>query len=232
LLAEIAGTIGGFGSSVFFVPLATWFYGFQAVLMLTALLHDFSNTSKLFFFRKHVNYKLLVHFGIPSTVLVIAGAWLSRYLHTSLHEVLLGIFLAGFSAWMYFRPAFVVAPTRRNSQAGGAAAGFLAGLIGTGGALRGLSLAAFALEKNAFIATSAAIDFFVDLARTGIYYHQGYLSGMPLDVIPWLVVIAISGTWIGKRLLEKIPQSAFRGLVLGMLFLTGVLMLWKAIGQG
>ena len=35
LLSEIVGTIGGFGSSVFFVPLAGLFFDFHTVLALT-----------------------------------------------------------------------------------------------------------------------------------------------------------------------------------------------------
>jgi uncharacterized membrane protein YfcA len=34
LLAEVIGTVGGFGSSVFFVPVANFFLDFQSVLGL------------------------------------------------------------------------------------------------------------------------------------------------------------------------------------------------------
>ena len=183
-------------------------------------------------FRKHIDLRLLLLFGIPSTVLVLAGAWLSRYVNTRYSELLLGIFLACFSAWIYFRPSFRLAPTTSGSIAGGATAGFLAGLIGTGGAIRGMSLAAFALEKNIFVATSASIDFFVDLARTGVYYRNGYFESLPLFTIPWLLGIAIAGTWIGKKLLERIPQAVFRRIVLILLFSTGLMMLVKAAGNG
>ena len=39
LLSEVVGTIGGFGSSVFFVPLAGFFFDFHTVLALTSILH-------------------------------------------------------------------------------------------------------------------------------------------------------------------------------------------------
>ncbi|MDX1550365.1 MAG: hypothetical protein R3278_07445, partial [Lysobacter spongiicola] len=47
LLAEVAGTVGGFGSSVFFVPIANFFFDFESVLGITALFHLASNASKL-----------------------------------------------------------------------------------------------------------------------------------------------------------------------------------------
>jgi hypothetical protein len=40
LLSEIVGTIGGFGSSVFFVPLAGLFFDFHTVLALTSILQS------------------------------------------------------------------------------------------------------------------------------------------------------------------------------------------------
>ena len=48
-LSEIVGTIAGFGSSVFFVPLAGFLFGFHEVLALTSILHVFSNTATIGF---------------------------------------------------------------------------------------------------------------------------------------------------------------------------------------
>jgi uncharacterized membrane protein YfcA len=73
-LSEIAGTIAGFGSSVFFVPLAGFFFDFHQVLALTSILHVFSNTAKLVLFRTAVQWRLLLLLGIPSTLFVILGA--------------------------------------------------------------------------------------------------------------------------------------------------------------
>ncbi len=46
-MAEIFGTVGGFGSSVFFVPMASYFLDFQTVLGVTALFHLSSNMTKM-----------------------------------------------------------------------------------------------------------------------------------------------------------------------------------------
>ena len=47
--SEIVGTVAGFGSSVFFVPLAGLFFDFHTVLALTSILHVFSNAANSFF---------------------------------------------------------------------------------------------------------------------------------------------------------------------------------------
>jgi len=229
LISEIIGTIGGFGSSVFFVPVAEFFFDFKTVLMLTAIFHDFSNTSKLILFRKHIDYKLLLLFGIPSTIFVILGAYLSSYLHYKYNELILGIFLILFSSFVFLKPDFRLPISKFSSIAGGSTAGFLAGLIGTGGAIRGMSLSAFNLEKNIFIATSAAIDFFVDISRTVVYLRNGYYQPSHLLYIPFLLVVAFTGSWIGKKLLVKISQENFRKIVLALLFLIGITMIVKVL---
>ena len=73
--------------------------------------------------------------------------------------------------------------TDKNLYAGGIASGFLAGLIGTGGAVRGITLAAFNLPKDIFIATSGLIDLGVDSTRALVYWMNGYVSEPNVAVI-------------------------------------------------
>ena len=79
LITEIIGTVGGFGSSVFFVPLGNFYFDFQSVLGLTALFHLSSNLSKIFLFKKGLDKRLLLTIGIPSVLFVIVGGVLSKH---------------------------------------------------------------------------------------------------------------------------------------------------------
>ena len=110
----------------------------------------------------------------------------------------------------------------RNASIGGTISGFIAGLAGTGGAVRGITLTAFALEKGAFVATSAWIDMGVDLSRSAVYASQGYVTGEVLAYLPAMAVIAMSGSWLGKRVLERIDQKHFRSLVLLLVVAAGL----------
>lgn len=73
LIAEIVGTIAGFGSSVFFVPISNFYFDFQSVLGLTAIFHLSSNLSKIVLFKKGLNKRLLITIGIPSVIFVVIG---------------------------------------------------------------------------------------------------------------------------------------------------------------
>ena len=105
---------------------------------------------------------------------------------------------------------------------GGSLSGFSAGLLGTGGAIRGLTMAAFNLEKSVFVATSAFIDFMIDFSRTFVYYNNGYIHKHDLKYVPFLLVIGLVGSYIGKRILDKIPQGKFRKLSLLFILIIGL----------
>ncbi|WP_191859053.1 sulfite exporter TauE/SafE family protein [Hanstruepera ponticola] len=227
LIAEIVGTVGGFGSSVFFVPVANFYFDFYSVLGLTALFHLSSNLSKIFLFRKGLDKKLLMQIGIPSVLFVIIGGFLSKYVNSQYLEVILGIFLVTFSLFFLIKNKVIVLPNKKNAILGGSLSGFSAGLLGTGGAIRGLTMAAFNLEKSAFIATSAFIDFMIDFSRTFVYYQNGYIHSHDMKYVPFLFLIGIIGSYLGKRILAYIPQTKFRILSLVLILLIGLV----TIGQ-
>lgn len=229
--SEVVGTVAGFGSSVFFVPLAGLLFGFHEVLALTSILHVFSNAAKLVLFGRHVRLRLLLLIGIPSICFVILGAYLSTQLEFKLTELLLGLFLIAFSFFLFFKPAVKLSQNAFNAITAGGIAGFLAGLIGTGGAIRGLALTAFDLEKGNFVATSAAIDTGVDFSRMIIYLRNGYLTPDFYWYVPGLLVMAFAGSYVGKLALNKIEQKSFRKIVLLLIFVIGLITLGRFVNQ-
>jgi hypothetical protein len=187
-MAEILGTVGGFGSSMFFVPIASYFLDFHSVLGITALFHVSSNVTKIFFFRKGYSTKLIINIGIPAVLFVILGSYISRFIKTDILEILLGCFLVCVSLLLLLFKKIIIKPTTFNSVSGGIISGFIAGLLGTGGAIRGITLSAFSLPHDVFIATSAIIDLGIDSSRSVVYYLNGYITKDILYLVPILLV--------------------------------------------
>lgn len=229
LLAEILGTISGFGSSILFVPLAALVLDFKVVLGITAVFHVFSNLSKIFLFKKGLNLKIALRLGIPAVIFVSLGAWLTNFIPQK--EIELGMNLIILAVAMYLLTGHQKSLKESNTNLflGGTISGFLAGLIGTGGAIRGITLAAFKLEKDAFIATSAIIDMGVDLSRAGIYLASGYFREEHIILIPFLIIISVVGSYAGKRILQYISEKTFQYIVLGVILTTSMLQLIKYI---
>ncbi len=228
VVAEILGTVGGFGSSVFFVPLAGLFFDFHSVLGITAAFHVLSNLTKIAFFRDSIDRRLLLWMGLPSALLVIAGALLSGVLAPQRLQIILSVFVIALSLFLMLRPAFRFNATNSNALMGGGISGFAAGLLGTGGALRGLLMAAFNLPKGTFIATSACIDLGTDVSRLAVYAGNGFVHLNEMIYLPVLFVASVLGTLAGKFLLARIPQEKFRQIVLSLIFVIGIFSLAEA----
>ncbi len=221
-LSEVAGTLAGFGSSTLFMPLALFLVDFRIALVMVAVLHISGNLGRLGFFKKGLNYRMLLIFGVPSVILTVVGAFLVDYVNQDILKFSLGLFLIFYVIWSLYKSDFKISPTPISTTLGGGLSGFLAGLIGTGGALRAAFLTGFGLKKEVYLATAAAIALGVDLTRLPIYLSQGFLKDELIILIPFLVVAAISGSYTGKKLLSRISAAGFRRVVLGALLLMGV----------
>src|SRR3990172_818837 len=141
--SEIIGTMAGFGSSTIFLPLALLFVDFKTALVLVAFLHIFGNLGRISFFRHGLDRRLMLTFGIPSVLCTLVGALLVGSLPQDVLKGLLGTFLVLYAGLSLWRDTLQAKADTLSAVTGGALSGFLAGLIGTGGALRGAFLTVF-----------------------------------------------------------------------------------------
>lgn len=225
LIAEVIGTVSGFGSSILFIPIASLFFDFKIVLGITAIFHIFSNFSKIYLFKNGIDKRIALKMGIPAIVAVIIGALITNFLPQTELEMIMSAAIFLIALYLLFNTNRKLKDTNTNLINGGLASGFLAGLAGTGGAIRGLALSAFGLEKNVFIATSALIDLGVDTSRAIVYAANGYVRKEFLFMLPFLLIISFIGTWMGRVVLKHIPQNWFKTMVLVVILLTSIIQL-------
>ncbi len=226
-VAEVLGTISGFGSSILFVPVAALFFDFKTVLGITAIFHVFSNISKIALFRKGINKKIALKLGIPAVIFVSIGAFLTTYVSSENIELAMNFILILLAIYLIINFNKPIQQSDKNLYIGGAASGFIAGIAGTGGAIRGITLAAFQLPKDIFIATSSLIDLGVDFSRAVIYTSNGYFKKEYIFLIPFLILISILGSYVGKLILKKTSENVFRYIVLGVIIFTAVFQIVK-----
>jgi uncharacterized membrane protein YfcA len=139
----------------------------------------------------------------------------------------LGVFLIGYSLFTLVKPKFTVTENKVNTFFGGSLSGFLAGLIGMGGAIRSSFLVAFNLPKEVYVATSAMIAVVIDFTRIPTYiFTRAVEWSSDFILIPLLVISAYLGVRVGKTLLDKINQETFRRIVSVALLLAGIKILF------
>ncbi len=223
-VSEILGTLSGFGSSTFFVPIALQFESFQLVLALTALLHCFGNLFKMFLFRKDFLWAHFFQLAIPSVLMTGVGALMTVTFNTDLMTQILGAFLILFSIYSLFIKKRALLLPKWLAIFFSALSGFLTGFVGTGGALRGLALSAMQLPKNSFVALSSSIDIGGDFLRAFIYVKNGFMDWNQWYYLPLLALAAFAGASLGKKILNKINQNLFEKIVAIFILLSGISM--------
>lgn len=232
VLAEMVGTIAGFGSSTVLLPIALFFLDFSSALVLVAIVHIMGNLAKIGWFRKEIDNHLFFSFGIPSVLASILGASLVAYLPTELLKGLLGVFLVIYVLVSWKGKGMKVEGNGEVLAVGGGLSGFLAGLIGTGGALRGAFLSAYGLKKEKYIATMAMVAVLVDLVRLPVYLKHGFLNAEYRGMVPLLMILAVVGAWIGKEVVKRVSTDNFKKIVLLAIGVIGVKLVfdWIVIG--
>lgn len=221
-VSEVIGTVSGFGSSILFVPLASLFFDFKSVLGITAVFHVFSNLSKILLFRNGVEKNLVLKLGIPAVIFVAIGALITSFFPTKQIELVMNLVLVFLSVYLLLNSKKQLKQTDANLYFGGIMSGFIAGVAGTGGAIRGSVLSAFQLRKDVFIATSAMIDLGVDFSRAAVYISNGYFNSEHLFLIPFLIGIGFLGTYFGKFILGYTSEVVFKYIVIGVIISTAI----------
>jgi hypothetical protein len=221
-ISEVVGTMAGFGSSTIFLPLASYFVDFKTALVLVAIFHLFGNISRITFFRHGLDKRVLLVFGLPSFALSLIGATLVGDLSQTILKLILGVFLISLSLTFLLRPKLAFPSNTKSLVLGGGISGFIVGLVGTGGALRATFLTGLSISKERYIATAAVIALCTDATRIPSYVAQGFLTEQYYYYIPILFAIAISGSFVGRKLVSRINQEKFKKLVLIAVILASI----------
>ena len=226
IIASCVGTMTGFGTSTIMVPVLLFFYPLPQTLLFVGIIHWFGNVWKLILFSKGFRWKLVLSFGVPGIAATYLGASLVFSISSAILSRILGTFLVCYVVYLFLKSSFRIKPSLSAGACGGALSGFLAGIFGIGGAVRGLFLTAFDLPKEVYIATAGAIALFIDTTRLITYLQKGArLEELLLWGLLLFVPASFLGARIAKHVVEKIPQAHFRKVVAVFLFLVGVKLL-------
>jgi uncharacterized membrane protein YfcA len=226
VVASGVGTMTGFGTSTIMVPIMLIHYPLPQTLIFVGIIHFFGNVWKLLLFRKGVQWRLILSFGVPGIAATFIGASLVFNVSQTVLSKVLGCFLVLYVIYLFVKSSFMVRPSLLYGACGGAISGFFAGIFGIGGAVRGLFLMAFDLPKAVYIATAGAIALFIDATRLTTYFKNGArLPTLLLYGLPLFIPASFLGAAIAKRIVDRIPQQHFRKIIAVFLLLIGIKLL-------
>lgn len=236
LLASGLTFFSGFGLGTLLLPAFALFMPVEHAIAMTAVVHLLNGLFKLALLRKHIDRGVLLRFGLPAVLAALLGAWLLSALGTlpALHaytafghrfgilplKLVIGVLLLLFAMIELVPKLRDFEFDTRWQPLGGALSGFFGGLAGMQGALRSAFLARSGLDKQAFVATGAAIGCVIDVSRLFVYAGTLLAVFGTLDhrLLACAVLAAFAGAWLGNRLLHKTTLRGLQRVVAAMLF--------------
>lgn len=223
LLASTLAAVTGFGGAAVLLPVLVAIFGVREAIPILTVAQLIGNGSRVWFNRQEVDWRVVAWFAAGGVPMALLGGYLFAKAPLSALTRLLGAFLLLIVVWRHVRP-------RRSEPfpvvtfAGiGAGASFLSALLGSVGPIMAPFFLAYGLLKGAYIGTEASSTVVMHVTKLVAYRQTDVLTWAGVLVGLTLGPIMIIGSWLGKRIVDRLPERVFVGIIEGVLIVAGVL---------
>lgn len=224
-LAALLQTTSGFGFALIAMPLVALVIGVKAAAPLVALVGFTLYAVNLVRYRRSVERRVLLPLAVAAALGVPLGVWALGNLDEDIVKSVLGVLLIAYVLYSLWRPQ--TAPLRSDLWAW--PAGFLAGVLGGAFNTPGPPVIVYGnlrqWSRNLFRSTLQALFLFSSSLVILSHIAAGNLTAATIPTYLLLVPAILLGVWAGSTIDRRISNERFRGLVLALIFTTGVLML-------
>lgn len=223
--------LAGFGTAL--MALGIWLYVLppSVAVPLVLICSVIAQLSTLKSIWKSIDFSLVWPFVIGGLIGVPLGTQLIEQADPKVFKLTIGIFLLIFPTALYFQRSGmnITFGGKAADAAIGFAGGILGGLAGLSGPLpilwasirgwnkeerRGI----FQIFNTTVLATSLTTLIVTGFVKTEVY-------GLALIAFPGTLI----GAWIGSRIYHALSDRHFGDIVLGLLFLSGLGLVWSSI---
>jgi uncharacterized membrane protein YfcA len=224
--------LAGFGTAL--MALGIWLYVLppSIAVPLVLICSIVAQTSTLPTMWRLIDFKLVWPFLIGGLVGVPLGIVLVADADPRVFKLSVGILLLVFPAALYFnrRPMALSFGGRAADAAIGFAGGILGGLAGLSGPLPILWASVRGWGKDERRGIFQTFNWTVLSAALCLQAGTGFIT----REVVWLALLALPstlfGAWLGARTYHALSDRNFRDVVLGLLFLSGVGLVWSSVG--
>jgi uncharacterized membrane protein YfcA len=225
--------LAGFGVAL--TALGIWLYILPpaAAVPLVLICSIVAQTSTLPSIWRTIDFKLVWPFLVGGLAGVPLGIVLIAYADPRQFKLGVGILLLIFPAVLYFqRKPMAYSCGGRVADTGiGFVGGVLGGLAGLSGPVPILWASVRGWGKHERRAVFQTFNWTILTAALIAQMGTGFITR---DVL-WLALLVLpatlGGAWLGSRAYHALSDSNFRDVVLGLLFLSGITLVWSSIGM-
>jgi uncharacterized membrane protein YfcA len=222
------GTIGGaisFGSAVILAPVLSFAFGAAQTVPILTIAALIGNLSRVLFSWRETDWRAVAVYAsgaVPGAILgsiifvSISASWITRAL---------GLFILLTIPASRFLARVGIKVKLWHLLPVGAAMGLLSGVVGTVGPINAPFFVAYGLVRSAYLATEAMGAVMVHLTKSLVYGRFAAIE--PTSLTSGIAVGAglLCGSYLVKKIVNRIDANTFRTLIESMLVVAGMLML-------
>jgi len=222
LLGSLVGGVAGFGTGIIMLPLVAWVLGLRSAVPVLTVTMAIGNLARIWWSRGEVDRAVVLRFAVgavPATALgtvIYVGApaeWLGRFV---------GVFLIASVPLRRILATDLFRMRLRHFPMLGVAVGLISGLVVTTGPLNTPFFLAYGLRRSAYVGTEAVCAMVMHLSRGAALARYALLTWETFAVGAVLGATMFAGSWLGRRLLDRMSDRVFLGIIEGLLLVMGL----------
>lgn len=187
-----------------------------------------SNLGRGLLFFRSISFTIIPAFILGSVI----GVTLGTHFLITLPKPVLQIFLAIFVIYATWAPKIQASnPKSRTFMFVGMCSSFISMFVGATGAIIAPFISAACTERQQVVATHAAAMFCQHGIKILSFGLIGFAFGPYIPLLIGMVGCGFVGTYIGKHILNKLPEKVFRTGLRTILTLIAIKLLYNAIIQ-
>ena len=166
----------------------------------------------------------------------ILGVFLGTKVLVMLPARILNLTLGGtvlaFVGWSMLRVEFRISPRLEKilSPAVGIVGGFLNGMTNAAGPVPAIYLYSLRLSKVEFIKSIATIFIVTKLSQLAAVSTWNLFDRATLELSLAVTLFVLAGFYLGLKAQDRVNQETFSRGLLAILFVIGVVLIWRALG--
>jgi uncharacterized membrane protein YfcA len=227
----VAGTISGIvgtGSSIMLMPVLVYQFGPKQAVPIMAVAAVMANLSRIFAWWREVDWRACAVYSVTGIPAAALGARTLLALPSRAVDLSIGLFLIAMVPVRHWLARHQFKLSLWHLAAGGAAIGYMTGIVVSTGPLSVPLFLFYGLTKGAFLATEAASSLGLYLSKSVAFERFGALTA---DIALKGLIAGSSlmaGAFIAKRFVLRLEPEVFRLVMDGIMLAAGVSMLWNA----
>jgi len=223
LVASILAAVAGFGGAVIMLPVLVWAVGIRDAIPILTIAQLIGNLSRVVFNKRELEWRVVWRFALGAVPAAVIGGIIFATAPAAALVRLLGVFLIMMVVYRHTRWGENAKLPLKGFVPLGAASGILSATMGTVGPFAAPFFLSYGLVKGAYIGTEAMTAVIMHITKLGVYGSYALVGVRTLQIGLAIGVVMILGTYLGKRLLDRVPEKIFPYIIEGTMLIAGLL---------